>query len=394
MKVERRERDISPFRLFGRAKFPSADIGLRVAESRDKTNRDSHGPSTAAVYVSSCSLPAQRRQVGLGWPPTAPDFWIHAGYQQKPPPWLTPVNNLGDLAASTPTQVFESSQQTSKRRRVVLIFSAYWLSSLLALSAFCEGSEFDFVAMEPFSRRRSNGFATNTTKLTVLPFHHHLPPTFPLKNSLHEFFLRSFHLSFSIHLFSSPSKPFSMRNASTMRRHDVSPSRERHFRSPERDFRRIAVRRAGILLGEIQNFPLRGLNINIDSHNQNSIFGRPPGEASSPSEIFLPAARGHVDITKGDTRFGNSRFRVPASESPSSLVFSFFFLSAARCTTLTHHRNNLKSLKSARLKIFFLAARLGWQGLNLPLDIHSDLKFPGASAEGPQTEREMGFSRV
>ncbi|KAK7064953.1 hypothetical protein R3P38DRAFT_3165957 [Favolaschia claudopus] len=44
------------------------------------------------------------------------------------------------------------------------------------------------------------------TKPTHLSLHYHLPPTLPVKNSLREVIIPSFHLPFSSHLLSDPGK--------------------------------------------------------------------------------------------------------------------------------------------------------------------------------------------
>ncbi|KAK6987594.1 hypothetical protein R3P38DRAFT_3291955 [Favolaschia claudopus] len=266
-------------------------------------------------------------------------------------------------------------------------------------------------------------FATNTTKLTLLPFHRHLPPTFPLK---------------------IPFQPQqAVLDAKTRQcvGHGISPSRERDLR--------------------FKISPLRGLNINIDSHNQNSIFGRPPCGASRPSsEIFstsqnqnFSAARldhhhqalkskfdfcasaerrfrlsfrkfssrcaghfivinanipfgkfeispsrerrlnsmifssrcaGHLDITNADIPAWTLEIRVPATESPSSPVFSATFFFPLRGAQLQHMTANyVKVFKSTKPKKFFFSARLSRQEYLCPerrRQVHSTISFKSLSS--------------
>ncbi|KAK7007901.1 hypothetical protein R3P38DRAFT_2792035 [Favolaschia claudopus] len=87
---------------------------------------------------------------------------------------------------------------------------------------------------------------------------------------------------------------------------------------------------------------------------QNSIFRRPPSDTSTVlSEIFFFPLRGALATINTKPRDQNSRFRIPASETLSPLVFRFLFfpLRGAHLLSQICQVNKVE-------EIFFSAARL------------------------------------
>ncbi|KAK7002226.1 hypothetical protein R3P38DRAFT_2794773 [Favolaschia claudopus] len=198
--------------------------------------------------------------------------------------------------------------------------------------------------MDTFSRRRSNRFATNTTKPTLLPFHHHLSP-----------------LSLSKIPLQTQQAVLAADTTPPMCRHDVSSSRERDFDGAPALTRRIAVRRAALQASFLGSFGRRQANSVSDASSSESrrcfsTLGLLPPSSRRTAALSLR----HDVWTSREQEFKIENFSAarPSSPPPRPQIKNLIFGRPPSNASADNPLRKFEILRSGELPLSSIVSRL------------------------------------